>query len=143
MNNDLRIKEMLAKVEAQRKDLGEKPKVSWKTNGIFKYDDRKYLNINVATETDLIESLAFLYKCDSYRNAAILELGINSSELQEFHFNGYPIKDYVEDFKTRISVMKWEKKKNLLSITEKRLKDLVSEEAKTEMELDDINKLLG
>jgi uncharacterized protein YlaN (UPF0358 family) len=61
----------------------------------------------------------------------------------EFQYNGFSAVDYIEDFKTRISLIKWNQKKELLTNTEKKLQSLVSEEARTEMELDSISKLLG
>ena len=143
MNNDAKIKELLQKVQEQRSSLGEKPKTTWRTNGIFKFDDKTSLNINVASEMELANALALVLWKKDYHNEAFSILGLNPNEHMEILYNGFSISDYIEDFKTRISLIKWNQKKELLTNTEKKLQSLVSEEARTEMELDSISKLLG
>jgi 5-formaminoimidazole-4-carboxamide-1-beta-D-ribofuranosyl 5'-monophosphate synthetase len=61
----------------------------------------------------------------------------------EASFGGYTVYEWEEDFKLRISILKWEEKKRKLEETEKKLSALVSEEARTEMELEKIAKSLG
>ena len=140
--NDEMIKTLLAKVETQKKDLGDKPRASWRTNGIFKFDPLgTHFNLNtVADYSHLVEALAFLIQRKSALEAAGKELGVDA---QEFKWNGYTYQDYVEDFKTRLTIVNWEHKKRLLDETKAKLSTLVSEEARTEMELESISKLLG
>ena len=140
MNNDQKIKHLLQKVTEQRNALGEKPKAAWRTNGIFKYTAGNHFNLNTITEKSfLVDALASLLELSSQRKSAFDILGVPYSE---FVYNGYTIQEYIEDFKLRCSIIDWEEKKKLLTETEKKLKSLVSEEARTEMELESLSKLL-
>ena len=60
----------------------------------------------------------------------------------EFKWNGYSMDEWEEDFKTRIKAITWSEKKKVLDSTKTKLNQLVSEEARTEMELDSIKALL-
>jgi len=140
MDNDAKIKELLKKVEDQRKALGTKPKAAWQTNGIFKYDGSKHFNLNITKADTLVNALAFLLEKQQTRFKAAQRLGVDSSELE---WEGYTIKEYEEDFKLRLSIIQWEDKKKQLQKTEKTLNSLVSEEARTEMELEKIAALLN
>jgi len=138
--NDGKIKELILKVEEQKQALGSRPKFILKTNGIFKYDEKKFFNLNVAHEKTLVEALAFLYIKKDYTNKACSELGVN---FYKFEWDGYTLDEWKDDFKSHINLVKWEEKKKLLDATQKKLDSLVSEEVKTELELDNIAKLLG
>lgn len=139
--NDEMIKTLLAKVETQKKDLGDKPRASWRTNGIFKYDQTTHFNLNTVSDSQpLVEALAFMLTKITMLVEACKRLGVSSPE---FKWNGYTYDEYVEDFKTRLSIIAWEHKKRLLDDTKNSLSALVSEEARTEMELEKLSKLLG
>jgi hypothetical protein len=139
-NDDL-IKQLMAKVAEQKAALGAKPKVSWKTNGVFKFDDNKYLNINIVDAQSLIEAMAYIIRVDGAFKEAAERLGFSSYGGADF--NGYTSDEWESDFKLRISILKWEEKKKKLEETERKLAALVSEEARTEMELEKISKLLS
>lgn len=139
-NNDDTIKNLLAKVEAQQLALGSKPRAAWRTNGIFKYDGTNHFNLNtVAEPKPLVDALAFLLGAKAQVSEACKQLGV--SEI-EFKWNGYTYGEWLEDFKTRLSVVDWEAKKKQLEATKAKLSTLVSEEARTEMELEAITKSL-
>lgn len=138
--NDDKIKALLNKVETQQKDLGTKPKAAWQTNGIFKYPDGRFFNLNTTQDTQtLVEALAILLEKQSCKKQAAERLGVSS---KEFVWDNYPISDWEQDFKKRIEIINWNDKKNQLDETKKKLNCLVSEEAKTEMELADIENQL-
>lgn len=139
--NDEMIKSLMAKVAEQKEALGAKPKVSWRTTGIFKFNDEKHLNLNVVQDVgQLIVALSYILANDKTTIEASKLLGVSPIK---FDWYGYSTEDWVEDFKTRISVLKWEAKKKQLDATQAKLTTLVSEEARTEMELESISKLLG
>lgn len=139
--NDAKIKELLEKVEEQKANLGVKPRGSWITNGIFKYDDKNYFNLNtVQNFQGLVDALAFLLEKNLLQETAAKRLEI---EQPAFIWNGYSLEDWEADFKKRIEIVNWQKRKELLDKTKKKLHALISEETKTEMELDDIAKLLS
>ena len=138
--NDDAIKALMAKVAAQKESLGSKPKVSWKTNGIFKYNNDIHLNLNTVREPImLVDALALLLGMSKNRVEAGKMLGV---VVPDFSFNGYDISEWVEDFNTRIATITWETKKAALDATQTKLSALVSEEARTEMELEKIAKSL-
>jgi len=140
--NDVLIKELMAKVEEQTKALGAKPKASWSTNGIFKYSDpTNYFNINVVSDPTVFASaLGFLVMYKEHYDRGCNMLCLFESDV--YTWNGYTVDQWKEDFNTRISIIQYDKKKKVLDATKVKLNGLVSEEAKTEMALEEIAKLL-
>lgn len=139
-NNDAVIKDLLQKVEDQKASLGTKEKVAWNTNGVFKYRGGDFFNLNTVTDpTVLANALAVLISQESSFKDACKRLGIKA----DYKWDGYAVSDWEEDFLTRMRVIEWDKKKKTLDTTKAKLNTLVSEEAKTEMELEDIKKLLA
>lgn len=139
--HDDKIKLLLAKVEEQQNNLGVKPKASWNTNGIFKYKDgTNFFNLNTVRDAQpLVEALACLLEKESLHQQAAERLGV---AIKPFLWDGNSICDWEKDFKKRLDIIGWEARKAQLDDTKKKLKSLVSEEAKTEMELEDIEKSL-
>lgn len=139
-NNDEKIKQLLEKVEEQQAGLGKKPRGTWLTNGIFKYSNSNFFNLNTVQDFKvLIDALAFLLEKNLLQSSAAEKLGL---ETAAFEWNGYPIEDWEADFKKRIEIVNWQARKVQLDQTKKKLKSLISAETKTSMELEDIAKLL-
>lgn len=137
--NDGAIKELLQKVEEQKASLGTKERVTWLTNGIFKRDG---VVININTVSDpivLATALGFLISQDDSFDKSCKMLGVKG----EFKWDGYTVDEWKDDFKTRIRILDYDKKKKTLDATKAKLNSLVSEEARTEMELEDIKKILN
>ena len=138
--NDEVIKQLIVKVTTQKEALGSKPKVAWKTNGVFKFDDDVFFNINTVQSTKpLVNGLAYMIDKQKSIVEAAERLGV---EVSDVDFGGYSITEWEEDFKLRLSIIKWEAKKKELNETQNKLSQLVSEEARTEMELEKISKSL-
>jgi len=87
----------------------------------------------------LATALGFLISQEESFIKACEQLGVKG----EFKWDGYSVNDWREDFLTRIRVIEYDKKKKVLDVTKAKLSSLVSEEARTEMELEDIKKILG
>lgn len=140
--NDEKVKELLAKVNKQKEELGDKPKFILNSNGLFEYDDTKCFNINTVSDPYvLVEAMAFLVgKLDFYK-FALDELQMKYDK--KFSWCGYDYEAWKDDFKNRINVIKWEEKKKNLDATQKKLDSLVSEELRTEVMLDEIDKMLN
>lgn len=139
--NDETIKALMGKVFDKKAALGNKPKVSWRTNAVFKYDGATHINLNTVSDSKpLVEALSFLLFRQMTMEKAGEMLGVS---VGEFEWNGYSLSDWVEDFKTRLSIINWEAEKGKLNVLESKLASLVSEEAKTEMALEDISKMLA
>jgi hypothetical protein len=141
MSNDAVIKELLKAVNDQKEGLGIKPRSTWVTNGIFKdVDDKGFFNINTVCDfSSFALALGLLISKEESFNDACDQLGIK----EKYTWNGYTVEEWKEDFITRINTVKYSAKKKKLDITQKKLKSLVSEEARTEMELDEIKASLG
>ena len=138
--NDTVIKELMKQVETQKEALGAKERVSWFTNGSFQRDSGFHFNINTVTEGSVLaEALGFLIvQAEGFGKACDI-LGVDAP----FKWQGFSLKEWQDDFETRMRVVEWNKKKKLLENTQAKLSQLVSEEARTEMELDDIKALLA
>ena len=130
--NDNKIKELLKSIEQKKEKMGAKPKPSWKTNGIV-----AERNINTINSVDVCVELAsqLIGKKESYDKACEF-LGVKKESNTD-------IDDSLSDLKVRVQIIQWDIEKRKLNAMELQLKNLRSEDAKTEDELDDIVKALG
>ena len=138
---DGKIKKLLTKIEADKKKLGTKPRLSWNTNCMFRYDDSNRLNLNTVKDTGvLVDALAFLLGKQAARDEAATRLGV---KLQSFKWFGYSLKDWEDDFKLKAQTIEWNAQQKKLVALQSQLKELRSEDAKTDEALSDIEKMLG
>ena len=138
--NDEKIKEFLTKIISKKTSLGAKPKANYKTNCIIKLaDDDRGVNLNTINSVDKCINLAakaFLNKSMYSEACKFLEVPAkDSSKLSETN-------DILDDLKLRTKMIVWEIEKKNLGAMENKLKDLRSEDAKTEDALSDISKIL-
>lgn len=139
-NNDIVIKELMQKVEAQKKALGTKERGVLTTNGIFKFDDSHYFNINTVSDvSQLIRALSYLLLNEEFFRMACSRLGVSNVS---FEWQSYKVADWEKDFAMRIRQIEYEKNKKRLEDTQKKLAALVSEEERTAMEIENIRKAL-
>lgn len=142
MKNDDKIQALISTVEEKIKVLGKKKRQLWRTNAVFRFDVHDYFNINtVVNIQELVRAAAFLLTQTAQRDAAVVLLG--RPILEKFHWNGYSMDDWVEDFKTRIATIEYDKKKKQLRDLRKQLDGLFTSEGKTGLELEAIVKLLS
>jgi hypothetical protein len=141
--NDVVIKDLMAKVESQKKAMGSKPRVVWATNGLFKKSSTEFFNVNVVNDLSVLAAaMGFLIAQEEAFVKGCREIGIIDDTL-EYKWDGYTVGEWRGDFKTRAKMIEWDKKNKVLEATKSKLSSLVSEEARTEMELLEIEKLLG
>lgn len=127
--NDAKIKELLNQIEQKKTQMGTKPRASWRTNGVI----NEY-NINTINSIGVCILLAAeLLNQKKLRVEACEFLGVESVD-----HSG--IDDALEDIKLRAQIIKWDEEKKKLSALESKLKNLRSEDAKTEDALADIMK---
>jgi hypothetical protein len=147
MSNDARVKELTKKVAKKKKDLGSKPKHVLVTNGHFKFvsgimetgTGRNGANLNtISTIEQVVEMMTVLVMHHNAHKQACKNLGVES----EFTWSGYTVAQWLEDFKYIIAKINYTSEERKLKAVEKQLKTLLSEDAKTEMALDDIEDLL-
>lgn len=140
-NNDALIKELMQKVEEQKASLGTRERVVWNTNGLFKFDSNNHFNLNTVSDPAILAgALAFLMQKEEYFYKACNLLGIQGTK---FEWESYSVRDWTSDFEVRVRQIEYDKKKKKLDDTKKKLAALVSEEARTEMELESIKESLG
>jgi len=140
--NDDKIKQLMKVVEEKRDALSTKPKAAWCTNGIFKYDDGGgHFNLNTVTDPSaLVDALAHIISNKNSLQAAADMLGV---PLHEIQYDGYSVEEWAADFKLRIDMLKWDEEKKKLTKLQRQLDSLISEDAKTEMALEEIAKALA
>lgn len=144
--NDEAILTLINKIEEKKASLGKRPIASWKTCGVFRYynDPNKFFNINTVVNSEqFVEAVSTMIMYDEVRRKSCEMLGVDPSSITMPMWNGYTLTDWIHDFKLRISIIQWDNEKRKLEDMDKKLKGLVSEEAKTGMEIDAISKALG
>jgi len=139
--NDEAIKALLTKVEEQTAALGNRPRGTWRTNGVFKFSKDDYFNINVECSLSrFADAAGFLLQKANSRLGGAQAIGILDTM---FFWDSYSVEDWISDFKTRVSIISYNDRKKVLDATKAKLHGLVSEEARTEMELEQISKTLN
>lgn len=139
--NDDKIKQLLSKIEADKKSLGKKPKVSLNTNGLFRFDNSNHFNLNTVSDSGyLVRALGFLLEKESTQKEAAKRLGV---EGYVFDWKGYSLQDWEHDFKLKAEAITYGVKQKKLAALQKKLKDLRSEDAKTDDALGEIEKMLA
>lgn len=139
-NNDAMIQELLAKVEAQKKVLGTKPRGTYATNGVFKFSTSDFININVVTDfSRLASALGFLLIQEEAFKKGCEALDVTGT----FKWDGYTRNDWEDDFRMRVSIIRYDVNKKKLEAAQAKLNSLISEDARTAMELDALKDLLG
>lgn len=138
-NNDAQIKELRTKIDAKRAELGEKPRLSYETNGVLPLDGNKF-NLNtlrdLAACVDLASQLIVRKEAQDKANEV---LGTNV----QIDFGSYTIDQWLRDIKLRVSQMNWEHENKKLQAMDAKLADLLSEDAKTAEALSNIAGELG
>lgn len=131
--NDAKIKALLDSIEQKKGQLGTKPRAVWRTNGVIEEK-----NINTITSIDVCVGLAasLIGKKDAVEKACeFLGVALNDS--------GNGVDDALVDLKLRVQMLQWDMEKKKLGVLEKQLKDLRSEDLKTEDAIADITKAIG
>lgn len=137
---DQRIDEVRKIVENQKKvvlDTESKSSRPWTTTGVLNLPNLK-LNLLTAKESAIVSALADILSLKDYHSKAATML--NSKE--KFSIDGYTLDDWKNDFESRINKIKLKNEKEKLEKLELRLKNIMSEDLKREIELDQIMKEL-
>lgn len=125
----LQLKEIIDKKKAELKTVGRFTPL---TNCVLNFDNQNY-NLNVL---QLNELKFLLVKLNMYLMSA-KDLGMS-----DFHFSGYHIVDWMDDVKSKIEIFEYKAKEAELKALEAKLDKMLSDEKKTELELDEIAALL-
>lgn len=133
-NNDERIIALKKQIDEKKKQLTEK-KVRFvpETNCVLELDGERY-NLNVCTDDALT---LLLVKLNLYVMSA------NDLEIKLPMFSGYPVEIWINDINHKLATSALKREENELKKMEAKLDKLLSEDKKTELELDEIAALLG
>jgi len=137
--NDQEIKTLMDVVDQKEKALGKLKREPLTTNGIFRFNDDEFFNINtVSSNEKLIKAMAFLISREKTYAEACERLEVEA----KFDWYGYAVAEWEEDFKSRIAVIAWNERKKSLDSAKKKLDSLISSEGKTSMEIEDLKSAL-
>lgn len=131
--NDDRILELKKQIDEKKKLLAEKKvRFSPETNCILDLDGNKY-NLNVCGD-DVLTML--MIKLNTYVMSA------NDLDISVPGISGYSIETWISDIKNKLAVSGVKREESALKQMESKLDKLLSDDKKTELEIDEIAALL-
>lgn len=136
VKNDERILELKKQIEEQKNKLGKQPRFAPVTTCLF---NREGLRVNIHTLTSVKDINAMLVFFNTYVMSA-KDLDIDCAEVE---LDGFSVLDWMEDLKSKKAVVEYSAKKEQLTALEKKLDKLLSDDKKTELEIDAIADLIG
>ena len=129
--NDERVLQLKKLIEEKRSELSTERFVPM-TNLVLDMDDKKY-NLNVLQENEL---RFLMIKLNAYAMSA-------DDLKEELVISGYDVNAWLADICGKLAIMTDKKKRDELKALEAKLDKMLSDEKKTELELDEIAALLG
>lgn len=129
--NDKVILKLKAEIAAEKDSLAKIKNFTPVTNCSLELDGVRH-NLHILTQPLVI---ALLVKVNALRLSAD-DLGLQ----KEFILSGYKIDEWVTDLKGRLLVVGAKEREAKLKLMETKLHNLLSEDKKTELEIDDILK---
>ena len=129
--NDERVLQLKEIIDKKKLELKSVKKFVPLTNCILDLEGQNY-NLNVLQFDDL---QLLLVRLNMYLISA-KDLGIN------LEISGYNVSEWITDIKYKIEIFEFKRKATELKGLEAKLDKLLSEEKKTEMELDEIAAIL-
>lgn len=130
--NDERVLQLKQVISKKKSELNDLKKFTPLTNCVLDLEGQKY-NLNVLQFNDL--QLLFV-RLNMYLMSA-KDLGIG------LEISGYNIAEWITDIKCKIEIFEYKKKEADLRALEAKLDKMLSDEKKTELELDEIASLLN
>lgn len=130
--NDERVLQLKKVIEDKKGELKSVQRFTPHTNCVLDLEGQKY-NLNVLQLNDL---RLLLVKLNTFLLSA-KDLNI------KLEISGYNIEEWMTDIKNKIEIFEYKKKESELKMLETKLDKMLSDEKKTELELDEIAALLG
>ena len=131
--NDDKILDLKAQIEKKKRDIGIVRNFNPSTNCILNIDNVNY-NIHTFSKSQIIHMLV---KLNSMMMSA-KDLGLED----QLEFNGYNISLWIEDLMKLLNITNIRQEQVKLMQMEKRLTEMLSDNKKIELELDEIMKEL-
>lgn len=130
--NDERVLQLKQVIDKKKSELKGSKKFVPLTNCVLDLEGQKY-NLNILQLDDL---QLLLVRLNMYLMSA-KDLGIN------LEISGYNIAEWITDIRCKIEIFEYKKKEAELKTLEAKLDKMLSNEKKTELELDEIAALLN
>lgn len=140
--NDKQIEQYRQTVETKRTELGTEPRPAYATNQLIQLDpfDSKKLNLNLLNSVEkCVETVRLIMLQAQAQDAANQALGTNI----QLKIGGYTTDEWIGDIKSRLEVIEWKAEKVKLDAMDKKLSELLSEDAKKAKAIEDIAGELG
>lgn len=131
MNNDNKIIELKKQIKEKRDKLSSIRKFSPNTNCILELDGARN-NIQVLNKDQLV---LLACKLISYKNSS-KELGY------ELKIGGFLVNEWIEDIKSKLDLLTIKAEEKKLKDMEDKLTALLSNEKRTELEIEEIEDIL-
>lgn len=134
--NDERVLTLKKQIEDKKNELGKQPRFSPITTCMFTYNGNK---VNIHTLMSVKDINAVLVYFNIYAMSAE-NLGI---DYEDICIDGFSVAEWMEDLHAKKAVIEYTTKKAQLTALEKKLDKLLSDDKKTELEIDAIANLIG
>ena len=131
--NDERVLQLKEIVDKKKSELKTVNRFSPLTNCVLNLDNQNY-NLNVLH----LDDLKFLRVRLNMFLMSANNLGIN-----DFKISGYYISEWMKDIECKLEIAECKEKERELKALEAKLDKMLSDEKKTELELDEIAALLN
>jgi hypothetical protein len=132
-NNDQKILELKKQIAEKKKKIGKSQKFVPITNCSIELDGIRN-NIQVLGKEQII---SLLVKLNALATSA-KELGL----LDEYKISGFNIMDWITDLKSKLDLISRKDEEQKLKMMEAKLDQLLSNEKKVELEIDEIASML-
>lgn len=130
--NDEKILKLKEQISAKKAQIGKAKRFSPTTNCSLELDGVRH-NIQVLTKDQLT---LMLVRLNSFR------LSARDLAIDDFSLSGYLLTEWISDIKQRIDALNIRENEAALRELEAKLDRLLSDEKKTELEIDEIEALL-
>lgn len=132
-NNDERILNLKKEIEAKKKALAKVKRFAPETNCNLELDGVRY-NLNTLNKDTL--KLLFLKLSIYHEHTKGIDM------FNDMKISNYKLDEWLHDIKSKLENIQLSEEKGKLNIMEIKLADLLSDDKKVELELDEIEKLI-
>ena len=131
--NDEKIMALKSQIQEKKKSLKTKKRFTPITNCNLELDGVRY-NIQVPNK-EILTTL--LVKLNMYR-LSVVDLGLED----EYIISGYNVNEWITDVKLKLEILKYEEEDRKLKRLELQLENLLSNEKKVSLAIDEIEELI-
>ena len=135
VKNDERILTLKKQIEEKKTNLGKSPRFSPVTTCLLDYNGSR-LNLHTLNSTKDIDPML------TYFNMWVISAENIYVDPANIMFSGFSVLDWMADLRSKREVVVYQEESKKLDALNKQLEKLLSDDKKTELELDSIAELL-